>query len=151
MNDEIIFSPVIQNKSLPHAIIVDIDGTLANHEGIRSPYDYSKVLDDKPHEDIIWLVNKLSETHIVLFVSGRSEECRDDTTHWLIRYFTDVASSLRMRKADDKRKDSIVKYEILQELIKEYSIEYVFDDRDQVVKMWREAGLRCLQVAPGNF
>jgi len=56
-----------------------------------------------------------------------------------------------MRKAGDNRKDSIVKYEILQELIKEYYIEYVFDDRDQVVKMWREAGLRCLQVAPGNF
>ncbi len=27
----------------------------------------------------------------------------------------------------------------------------VFDDRDKVVKMWRENGLSCLQVAEGNF
>ena len=27
----------------------------------------------------------------------------------------------------------------------------VFDDRDKVVKMWREIGLTCMQVAPGNF
>jgi hypothetical protein len=27
----------------------------------------------------------------------------------------------------------------------------VFDDRDKVVDMWRENGLTCMQVAPGNF
>ena len=27
----------------------------------------------------------------------------------------------------------------------------VFDDRDKVVKMWRENGLDCFQVANGNF
>lgn len=27
----------------------------------------------------------------------------------------------------------------------------VFDDRDKVVAMWREAGVPCFQVAPGEF
>jgi hypothetical protein len=27
----------------------------------------------------------------------------------------------------------------------------VFDDRDKVVKMWRENGINCFQVAPGDF
>ena len=27
----------------------------------------------------------------------------------------------------------------------------VFDDRQKVVDMWREIGLTCMQVAPGNF
>ena len=27
----------------------------------------------------------------------------------------------------------------------------VFDDRDKVVKMWRDSGLTCFQVAEGNF
>lgn len=58
---------------------------------------------------------------------------------------------LYMRPEGDKRKDSIIKYEILQNLIKENFIAYVLDDRNQVVKMWREAGLRCLQVQEGNF
>lgn len=44
-----------------------------------------------------------------------------------------------MRKAEDGRKDSIVKYEILLDLAKKFNILAVFDDRNQVVKMWREA------------
>ena len=32
-----------------------------------------------------------------------------------------------------------------------YNIKYVIDDRNQVVKMWRELGLTVLQVADGNF
>jgi hypothetical protein len=27
----------------------------------------------------------------------------------------------------------------------------VFDDRSSVVKMWRDAGVPCFQVAPGEF
>jgi hypothetical protein len=27
----------------------------------------------------------------------------------------------------------------------------VFDDRQKVVDMWRDNGLTCMQVAPGNF
>ena len=33
----------------------------------------------------------------------------------------------------------------------EHEVVAVFDDRDKVVKMWREIGLTCMQVAPGNF
>ena len=32
-----------------------------------------------------------------------------------------------------------------------YNIDYVLDDRNQVVEMWRSIGLTCLQVAEGNF
>jgi hypothetical protein len=32
-----------------------------------------------------------------------------------------------------------------------YYIEYVLDDRNQVVDMWRSIGLICLQVAEGDF
>jgi hypothetical protein len=27
----------------------------------------------------------------------------------------------------------------------------VFDDRQKVVNMWRDMGLTCMQVAPGDF
>lgn len=52
-----------------------------------------------------------------------------------------------MRKTGDTRSDTIVKREILDELIKEYYIEFALDDRDRVVKQWRESGIKCLQVA----
>ena len=57
-----------------------------------------------------------------------------------------------MRKTGDNRKDSIIKEEIYRNLIEpNYNIEFVLDDRNQVVDMWRRIGLTCLQVADGNF
>ena len=32
-----------------------------------------------------------------------------------------------------------------------YRVLFVLDDRNQVVDMWRDIGLTCLQVADGNF
>jgi hypothetical protein len=45
-----------------------------------------------------------------------------------------------------------VKEEIYrQEILGRYNVWMVLDDRDQVVEMWRNLGLRVLQVAPGAF
>ena len=42
--------------------------------------------------------------------------------------------------------------DLLNELnISKEDIFCIFDDRDKVVKMWREEGLTCMQVAPGDF
>jgi hypothetical protein len=57
-----------------------------------------------------------------------------------------------MRKYGDYRKDYVVKREIYEQLIApDYDILCVLDDRNSVVDMWREIGLTCLQVAPGDF
>lgn len=57
-----------------------------------------------------------------------------------------------MRPEGDERKDSIVKQEIYEKYIKDrYNVRFVLDDRNQVVDMWREVGLKVLQVAPGDF
>lgn len=56
-------------------------------------------------------------------------------------------------KCGDNRKDSIVKRELYEKYIEgKYLIRFVLDDRNQMVDMWRnELGLKCLQVAEGNF
>ena len=60
--------------------------------------------------------------------------------------------ALYMRPAADYRSDDIIKAEILDQMIAAGKTPYmVFDDRNQVTDMWRERGIRCLQVAPGNF
>lgn len=147
-----MFNKITQNTNLPYAILCDIDGTIANMWE-RSPYDYTKVSEDKPYWDIINLVTNISEGKELIFVSGRSDECKEDTVKWLAFHFGIVTKDviLHMRKEWDNRKDSIIKYEILQEITKEYYIQYIFDDRDQVVQMEREAGFRVLQVANWSF
>jgi hypothetical protein len=58
-----------------------------------------------------------------------------------------------MRITSDNRKDSIIKKEIFAEHIQDkYYIEFVLDDRNQVVDMWRnELKLPCFQVYYGDF
>jgi hypothetical protein len=57
-----------------------------------------------------------------------------------------------MRKQWDRRDDDIVKFELLEQIYEAgYEPVLVLEDRNRVVKMWRAAGLRCLQVADGDF
>ena len=134
------------------AIVFDIDGTLAKNTG-RSPYDMTRVSEDEVYEDIARLIPLFyREWFDILFVSGRDESCRDATICWLYDNTpNEDYIELFMRKEWDSRSDAIIKYEIAQELNKKYNIRYVFDDRNRVVKAWREAGFRCLQVAPWDF
>ena len=151
------------------AIIVDVDGTLADMRGVRGPFEWDKVHLDKPHQDVIELVKDLAEVELddtrlerhpdlefepkykIIITTGRDGVCEEATKKWLhdheIWYH-----DFYIRKAGDFRKDNIIKSEIYMDHIRpNYDVKYVIDDRDQVVEMWRSLGLRVLQVAPGNF
>lgn len=89
--------------------------------------------------------------------SGRSDAVRTETIEWLNRYFScgfDAASvELKMRRDGDFTPDEKLKESWLDELSPDDAgrLVAVFDDRDKVVRMWREAGVSCFQVAPGEF
>lgn len=137
-----------ENAELPKAIIVDIDGTLAKMIG-RSPFDWSKVKEDVCNSVVKGLVNAYQNT--VIIFSGRDSVCKQDTIDWLkdngINYYL-----LLMREEGNSEKDAIIKRRMFEENIRgKYFVEYVLDDRNQVVEMWRNMGLTCLQVADGDF
>lgn len=137
------------------AIVVDIDGTVAL-KGTRSPFDETRVHEDRPNFPVVNTVVALFRAGFtVLFVSGRTDGCRDATREWLEQWFGhDFVSrtQLWMRKAGDTRDDRIVKREIFDEHIRNhYTILAVFDDRNRVVKMWRDLGLAVFHVAEGDF
>jgi hypothetical protein len=143
--------PVVNKKG--NAIIVDIDGTLA-HRCDRQWFDYSKVDQDELDVTVDGIVRAYAKMgYIILIVSGReaTDECYHRTNTWLKKHNIPFYD-LMMRKEGDFRRDSIVKKEIYNNYIKDkFDVEFVLDDRQQVVDMWREMGLKCLQVAEGNF
>ena len=151
---------VKQDPSLPKCIIVDIDGTLA-HRTDRSPYDYSRVLEDTVDEAVKMIVNnyyynavslnEISNECTVFIFSAREDVCKKDTEKWL--RFNDINyNELHMRKAGDKRKDTVVKKEMFDKFIKnKYYVDFVLDDRNCVVDLWRTMGLKCLQCEYGDF
>ena len=142
------------------AWLCDIDGTLAL-KGDRSPYDWAKVGLDEPNKPVITVARALAARSGLIFMSGRMEQCREETRTWLHTFACDHnclprcfrAMPLLMRKDGDMRPDQIVKRELFERHVQGlYEVEGVLDDRDRVVRMWREElGLTCLQVAPGAF
>jgi predicted kinase len=143
--------PAVNKKG--NAIIVDIDGTLA-HRCDRQWFDYSKVDQDELDvtvDGIVKAYHKMGYT--ILIVSGRegTAECLSKTHAWLKNHNVPFYD-LMMRKEGDYRRDSIVKEEIYNKYIKDkFDVEFVLDDRKSVCEKWRELGLKCLQVAEGNF
>jgi hypothetical protein len=143
---------VVHNPSLPYAIICDVDGTLAHMSG-RGPYDSSKYDTDVVDQAVKSIVNSYyrDSSYEVLITSGREEKYQQVTSEWLVRNGVSF-SRLIMRPTGDNRQDAIVKKELYEKHIKDkYNILFVLDDRNRVVDMWREQGLKCLQVARGDF
>lgn len=135
-----------------NAFVFDIDGTVADMTGVRGPFDWMKVGKDNPHQDVIDVLETLRLAgNKLIAVSGRDEVCRDVTYGWLIRHGIEF-EGLYMRPAGSQVKDSAVKHDLYHKYIAPYyNVLGVFDDRDQVVRTWRSMGIRCYQVAPGNF
>lgn len=140
------------SPDLPEAVLVDIDGTLALI-GDRSPYDMTRVSADRPHTAVITAVRAMQASgHRIVYCSGRSEDARFDTVEWLKLHVGVPYEALLMRPLGDNRPDSEVKAEIFElEIRDRWRITAVFDDRNQVVRMWRALGLTVFQVAEGNF
>lgn len=134
-------------------IICDIDGTLA-HMLDRSPYDPTKYHTDYADEVVVDIVKKYhADGYQIVICSGRDDTYMDVTEAWLqsneVPYH-----EIFMRKAGDKRNDAIVKQEIWENDISgsgRFDVFFVLDDRNRVVEMWREQGLKVLQVAEGDF
>ena len=144
-------------------LIFDLDGTLANIEHRvhliqgaqkRWPAFYRACVGDTPNEAIcetLRLYAAQANHHIEVW-SGRSDEVRDLTEAWLAKQGLSYRR-LRMRRAKDYRQDSIVKEEWLNAFVGEFGKvpDLVFDDRAQVVAMWRSRGVMCAQVGDGEF
>jgi predicted kinase len=145
----VVYEP---SPELPPAVLVDIDGTVALM-GDRSPYDWSRVGSDTPNQAVIAAVRAMHAAgNAIVFCSGRDAVCRPETEAWLDLYVGVPYEGLFMRPEGDNRKDAIVKREIFDTEIRDrWRIVGVFDDRRQVVRMWRALGLTVFQVADGDF
>lgn len=151
--------------------IFDLDGTLADcthrlplvTEG-NHDWDtfYARCVHDKPIKETINIFRTLVSAqdnygdllNDVWIVSGRSEAVREVTMEWLHHYGMHITDEqLMMRPVGDYRPDDVLKQEYLDNMLHDDRMRLVgvFDDRDKVVAMWRRNGVRCYQVAPGNF
>jgi len=170
---------MITMKTKEKAIIVDVDGTLADMRGVRKPFEWDKVHLDKPHQDVIELVRDLAgvgtdiwadddemdycpegcspgpadweNKYKIIITTGRDGVCEEATKQWLKDHKVPY-DEFFIRPEGSFAKDNVIKSHMyIKYIYPKYDVKFVIDDRDQVVEMWRSLGLRVLQVAPGNF
>lgn len=91
-------------------------------------------------------VDSGNELHIV---TGRETLWRDGTVAWLTRHSLPYVS-LHMRPTGDRRPDIEYKYDVAR-YYERSEVVVVLEDRDRVVKMWRDLGFTCWQVAHGAY
>lgn len=148
-NGRVTYTP---DESLPKAICVDLDGTLASFAGKRGPFEWDKVGGDEPRQFVIDMVKNYSKQgYKIIICSGRSDECYGETAVWLDKYLGgEHWQGLYMRKAGDFRKDSAVKEEIFwTNLANKYNICGVVDDRSQMIELWWELKIENV-ICVGN-
>ena len=135
------------DPELPNAYIVDTDGTMANHVGIRNPYDTSRYEEDTLHENVARTIWHLEMTNSIIGVSGRKEAFRKVTEQWWVEKARIRPDEFYFRKDGDDRSDDVVKAEIYEEHIRgRFNIIGVFDDRGRVLRMWRAKGFTTFAV-----
>ena len=145
-------------------VIFDLDGTLALIDKRRDlatkdngKFDWDVFFDpknidlDTPNQPVINMANMLhKQGHSIWILSGRSDVTQQATIDWLndndVRY-----SKLMMRpKKLHFTRDSDLK-QMWLDTIGVDNVAMVFDDRQQVVDMWRSNGITTFQVADGDF
>ena len=152
--------------------IFDIDGTISNLEHrlhlITKPlaqvtttefwkpdWDefHRQVKLDKPIDNVIKTLRYLASYAEIWFFTGRMETCRQATINWIYDNVRSGPVMVEMRGIGDYRPDWQVKQGMLDNML---DIDFerlvaVFDDRQQVVDMWRRNGITCFQCAKGDF
>ena len=141
-----------QDKNLPKAVICDLDGTLSLLNG-RDPYNAATCDNDLLNEPVAAALKMAKRRgYQVILLSGREDKFREPTMRFLDKHQIGY-DLLLMRTSNDFRKDNIIKRELFEgEIQGKYFVEFLLDDRNQVVDMWRkDLHLPCFQVNYGDF
>jgi len=138
---------------------------LFGHEDKRSRFIpdwqafYEACDQDKPIEPVLDIFRQLNDDEYnsseIEIWSGRCESVRDKTIAWLKKHCSFGSMNcrvLKMRPIGDTTPDDVLKEKWLDERIDDMGnqiisdIEYVFDDRPKVIRMWRRRGIFVFDV-----
>lgn len=141
-------------------VVFDLDGTLALNEHRQhfvqrevGKKDWRSFFAACDKDDLNWPIARVLQVlettgNRVEIWSGRSSEVIDKTRAWLASHGLGHVP-FRGRDEGDHTPDHELKKAWLEQSSQKPDL--LFDDRASVVRMWREAGIPCAQVADGNF
>lgn len=156
--------PLKAAKYIPHpmgvpTVLVDLDGTLADHDG-RNPYDTSKYAEDLISGNVLDTVLGLHNAmdYRIDIMTGREEKFRQVCVDWLAKHgvpYTELHMRPNTPDGKPKERDDKVKLDLFEKHYRntpDIAVQFCIDDRARVVRMYRDVlGLQVFQVNDGDF
>lgn len=144
-------------------VLCDLDGTIANldhrlqymhpEEGVKKDWKsfFAEIQNDTLITEVAQqLLQKRMEGHEIFYISARPDTFRKATEEWLARVGAPPYTALFMRREMDKREDSEIKQDLLDQYFPDRSIiNAVYDDRPRVIRMWQKNGLNVIDCGTG--
>lgn len=139
-----------KNQEKRRCILLDLDGTLCKKVTDRSYYDMTRVNEDAPNSFISFLADCIAGSGEyycdLVILTGRTESGRSATEQWLRDNCIDY-KALYMREDGDKRKDYIVKEEIINnKILPQYAVLGVIDNSLRCCATYYKMGLNVLKA-----
>lgn len=143
-------------------VVFDMDGTLSDASGRKhhlhgdaKNWDafFADLHLDPPIAPIVSLYNELcnSPNYEVVIFTGRPAQYRTPTERWMQKHGLTLRP-IYCRQDGDQRHDLVVKREIYEDFVKDgRKIDFIVEDRNSVVAMWREMGITCLHCCDADF
>lgn len=150
--DNRIGTQIPYDGNLDDCVICDLDGTLSMMNG-RSAMNGEDCATDVVNKSVKFVLGNIPTNTKIILLSGRNKGngAYEATLKWL-KDNDVIYDELYMREENDYRPDVVLKRELYNKHIKgKYNVVFCLDDRDCVVKLWRNLGLNCFQVNYGNF
>jgi hypothetical protein len=130
-------------KSILFALDVITDST--HRESHRTNGDWheyhNRFTDDEPKDDIIELINVLSDHYAVFVYSDMPESSRQPIMDWLIEYGCNVEDVLL---SNSRGSLAAKKMDAVRDVLDD--VEFVFEGNLMVVEQLRELGVTCFEV-----
>jgi len=143
----------------PMIYIFDLDDTLADvkhrlHHIEKEPQDWESFFgdcpDDAPIFNVITVARALAAAgNLIYIMTGRSAEVRMQTLAWMDKFQIPYQQPVYMRPIGDTRDDVAIKAEMLKHFLtkhKKEEIAGVFDNRPDIIEMFKQAGLQVFLV-----
>ena len=101
---------------------------------------------DKPIKWVMDLLDNVRGRGEVLILSGRSQATENKTREWLRKHDI-LYDYLVMRPTNNHKPDYIIKRYMLEDFLRDkaFQVQFIVDDRQSVVDMWRKIGYNVLQ------
>ena len=146
-------------------VIFDLDGTLADITARRTistkdngkmdwgVFQNPKNIDlDVPNQKVVDMLQMIDNTdrYQIWILSGRSDVTQDVTIDWLSNNGINYDHLIMRPQKHLYMADNDLKQMWLDDIGVD-NVAMVFDDRQQVVDMWRDNGLTVFQVDKGDF